>query len=123
MLQNWIDMLFALPAPVRIIGTLLLVAAGIWGGVRAVRAAGREPEGETQQLRQLRHLVRALRWALIGGSAALLGTGLVRDDETLVGLGIIIGLEELYETTMVLAVLRMGLRIERKEALAAGLRP
>ena len=123
MLQTWIDALFALPPHVRILGTLLLVLASTWGGARAVRAASAEPDGETQHLRQLRHLVRALRWALVGGSAALLGAGLVRDDETLVGLGIIIGLEELYETTMVLGLLRMGLRIERREARAAGLQP
>ncbi len=60
--------------------------------------------------------MRALRFALLGGCAVLLLAGLVQDDRTLVGLALIIGLEELYETTMVLGLLRMGLRMEREAA-------
>jgi len=50
-------------------------------------------------------MVRALRLALTGACVIALGAGLALDTAALIVPAIIIGLEELYETSMVLAVL------------------
>lgn len=119
MLDVMIDTLLAVPLWLRLLAAVAVALPCGAGVHHAIRAAGREPDGPQVELRQLRHLVRALRFLLVGGSALLLAAGAVRDDRTLVGLALIIGLEELYETTMVLALLRMGLRMERAHDEAA----
>ena len=108
-----------LPTAWRVAGAAVVAivfAADLWRVGRRYRA---EPAGPALELRRLRHLVRGLRAVLVGGCAALVGAGLLLDAGALVGLALVIGLEELYETTMVLGLLRWGLRVET-EAEAEG---
>jgi len=115
-----------LPTAWRVAGAALVVlvfGVDLWRAGRRTRA---EPPGPALELRRLRHRVRGLRAVLVGGCAALVGAGLLLDAGALVGLALVIGLEELYETTMVLGLLRWGLRVETEaeaEAEAARAAP
>lgn len=110
--------LIELPTPWRVGGAAMVALVFAADLVRAVRRARAEPDGPTVELRRLRHLVAGPRAVLVGGCAALVGAGLLLDAGALVGLALIIGLEELYETTMVLGLLRWGLRVETQAAAA-----
>jgi hypothetical protein len=83
---------------------LLLAAGSALAMAGAVRAAGvlRRLEQEGEAIR----LVRAIRWLVSGIALAVLGAGKLWNHSGLIGFGIVFLLEELYETTMVLGVLK-----------------
>ena len=112
-----------IPTTTRSLGAGVLVLVCVVVLMGRLRAAQTEPPGETFALRRLFHFVGALRAGLLGLCFAGLAVGWLMNANTLVGLAVVIGLEELYETTMVMAVLRFGLRNDTREALAAGLVP
>jgi len=112
-----------IPTTTRSIGAGLFVVVCVFGLFSRLRAARREPPGETCELRRLLHIVGALRAGLLALCAAGLAVGWWMNINVLVGLAMVIGLEELYETTMVMTVLRFGVRNETREALTAGLVP
>lgn len=119
MFETLTTLLAAVPDHWRVLGALAVLAVFLLDLAVAARRFRAEPPGETRPLRRLRHLVRGLRAALVGGAALAVAVGVLTDAGTLVGLALVIGLEELYETTMVLAVLRHGLRVETEAAGAA----
>lgn len=111
-----IGLLDAVPAPAR-----WLLAAGAtllstWRMVVHGHRLGRvDPRDTGAGVEQVRHLARALRAALLGGTSAALLSGWLLDSDVLVGLALVVGLEELYETTMVLGLLELAARGERGE--------
>lgn len=74
------------------------------------------PEGPTRDIQQLIRLARGLRLLLTGLCLMGLAMGGLRDVEWWVLAAVVIGLEELYECSMALALLR---RIEEREATVA----
>jgi hypothetical protein len=109
-----VAVLDAIPPVVRWVGTPVVAALAMW---RTVVHAGRlaRATGDDTGVEQVRHLALALRAALLGGSLVALLSGWVTDSDLLVGLALVVGLEELYETTMVLGLLELARRGERGE--------
>ena len=113
-MQAIIDTIEAVPVDVRS-GVALALAVACFAGIfRSIADWRAVKDGLLVEIRRLRHLVRALRFALMAACLAAIGIGWLMDAEAPVGLGIWIGLEELYETTMVLGLLRLAERMERK---------
>jgi len=109
-----IALLDAIPPWVRFVGTPLAAGLALWRtGVHLHRLFTMDRDADHTGVVQVRHLALALRAALLGGSLAALLSGWIVDSDTLVGLALVIGLEELYETTMVLGLLEMAARGER----------
>lgn len=108
-MTQWLD---AIPLATRapLFGGLALLLLA-WGGRHVLRAI-REPQGPIYQLRMLMHVVRFGRLALLAVGCVLVAIGGWLDDASLAGLGVVIALEELYETTLVLAILKHGQTLE-----------
>jgi hypothetical protein len=85
---------------------IVSMAAGAAILAWAVRlGVSRLPAGAVAPRRPL-NMVRSLRALLVGASLIGLGAGLLWENGWLVGLSLIIGLEELLETTVVVLALR-----------------
>ena len=110
-MQAWIE---TFPEPLRLTLAFALFTLCVFGVIVQVRrmlAAGDVRE----ELRPLMHAVRALRFVLVGLGALGMGLGWVLDAPVLVGLALVFGLEELYETVMIDAVLRYEERRRAEE--------
>lgn len=105
-----IDLLLALGAA--------LTLAAAWVGARAYRAPPRAPDHLARWLLA----VRALRLGLSGLCLLGLGLGLTLGTAALTVPAIVIGLEELYETTAVITVLKRAQRQARGEVKMMGMR-
>lgn len=81
-----------------------LAGSGLLGWA-AWRSFHREVPGAVPPTKPL-NMVMALRAALVGGALVALGAGLWLDNSLLIGLALIIGLEELLETSVVVMALR-----------------
>jgi hypothetical protein len=81
---------------------LVLLAIGIRDGVRTGITC---PEGKDPN-RQIFEMAGALRLLLVGGTTLGLAAAWATGNAALAGLMLVIGLEELYETTMVRYVTR-----------------
>lgn len=82
------------------------MAAGAAVIARAICLARTRLPTNTVAPRRPLKMVRSLRAVLVGGSLLGLGAGLYWRNGWLVGLSLIIGLEELLETTVVVLALR-----------------
>jgi len=101
-----IGILDAIPSWLRHGGALLVGVLSTWRTVvHFRRATATSDETHEGGLARVRHLTLALRAGLLGLSAVALVSGWLTDSDTLVGLALVIGLEELYETTIVLGIL------------------
>ena len=109
-----ITLLDGIPMPVRVTATATAIGLSTWRTVTHLVRLGRlDPAAADHGVAQVRSLALALRAALLGGSSAALLSGFVQDSEFLVGLALVVGLEELYETTMVLGLLELAARGEQ----------
>lgn len=99
---------FFMNATVSVQWIAVLIGAGLLGrAVWLCAGIGRlDPDDPIPDLRQLVRLARGLRAGLVG--LGFIGAGLAAffDVRWLVTASIVVGLEELYETTMALALLR-----------------
>lgn len=108
--------LSGVPLPLRLGLTALATALAGWRtAVHLLSLRRLDPAAPDLGVQRVRALVLALRAALLGACAAALGLGWLHDSASLTGLALVIGLEELYETTMVLGVLELASATERGE--------
>jgi hypothetical protein len=116
MFETLFQTINTIPSAVQSMAAAAVAAICLVSFVRRLRSAACEPNGENLELRRLRHYVGALRAFLVGLCSAVFSTGLILDIEALVGLALIIGLEELYETTMLMGLIRFGMHMETRTA-------
>lgn len=101
-------------APASVAAIVALGAALTAGAIHTTLAGLRIPRVAPTHLDHWLTLVKALRLALTGVCLMVLGAGLHLGTAALIVPAVVIGLEELYETTMVVTVL------ERARVGAAG---
>lgn len=99
-----------LATPILIFG-FAMVSWSLYWGVKKVLRESSDP------MRAL-VLVRSLRIGLIGLGLVGIGVGWLWHIESLLVLSLIFGCEELYETSLVIAVLKISLRDSSEQAQA-----
>lgn len=88
-------------------GGIAIVAGGLWRHRSVLRLRLTSPESTLP-------LACGLRAVLVGGALAAAGLGWLHGSPTIVGLACVIGLEELLETSVVIAALRSQDRTRAK---------
>ena len=94
------------PAGALIAAGLAAFAAGTWRTLATFRIPAREP-------RRAEEFLAGLRVLLVGGAVALVGASWAWQQLWLLILGLVIGGEELLETSFTLYILRRGARRQR----------
>ena len=84
----------------------LLIVLGAAIVLWAARLQWRGPDSDAVAPAKPLDMVRSLRAVLVGGALVGLGVGLLWDNRWIIGISLIIGLEELLETSVVVMALR-----------------
>jgi hypothetical protein len=101
----------AYPAGATIALGLVAFAVGAWRALATFRIPATEP-------RRPEEFLAGLRVLLVGGAVALIGVAWAWQQLWLLVLGLVIGGEELLETSFALHVLRRGMRRQRAGGIA-----
>lgn len=102
------------------LGATISILAGTAIVIWAVRLQLRGPARDAVAPAKPLDMVRSLRAVLVGAAMVGLGFGLLTDNRWVIGISLIIGLEELLETSVVVMALRdEKARQEREQAAAA----
>jgi hypothetical protein len=88
------------------LGSYLLIVLGTGIVLWAARLQWRGPDPDAVAPAKPLDMVRSLRAVLVGGALVGLGVGLLWDNRWIIGISLIIGLEELLETSVVVMALR-----------------
>jgi hypothetical protein len=89
---------------------LLLVLVSAWAGVRGARLLVRGAGAADEEASSLR-VVRGLRGVVVAVGLGALATGLVFAQTWLLAFGVVFLAEELYETGVLVLILRRGQRL------------